>query len=92
SADVKSNAKKITSLQNDVGALAGRMYSVEKKATQLEKEISSMEENIANKPWMDDVNSVSAGLSKKISELQTMSIAGIALGAIALVLGVISMF
>jgi hypothetical protein len=36
---------------------------------------------------MEDVNSVSATLSKKISDVQTMALAGVAIGIVGVIIG-----
>ena len=88
---VESSVGKISSLERSLGAVTARVTKVEEEVQSLSQsntELSQkVDEIVSSKPWMDDVNSVSATLSKKISDVQTMALAGIAIGIVGVIIG-----
>ena len=88
---VERNTERIDTLERNLGALTARVTSAENKMKELEganvQLRQKVDEVVANKPWMEDVNSVSSTLGKKISEVQTLAIAGIAVGIIGMIIG-----
>lgn len=88
---VESSVGKISTLERNLGAVTARITKIEEEIQSLSQsntELSQkVDEIVSSKPWMEDVNSVSATLSKKISDVQTMALAGVAIGIVGVIIG-----